>query len=318
MQLIRGLRNHDKHTNEFSKGCVASIGNFDGLHLGHQRLLHHLAEKSIELNLPSTIISFEPLPAEFFMPSPPTRIYPLRDKIRLLNQLGVDYYMNLRFNKALANMSAEYFVQQFLLEQLKVRYLVVGDDFRFGKQRKGDFQLLHSMGATAGMQVCDTPTCHYNDKRISSTLIRQHLARGELSASQKLLGNPYQLSGRVRHGNKRGRTIGYPTLNLLMPDNIAVAKGVYAVQIKGLGDEILTGVASLGKNPTVAGHEMRLETYVFDYKKDTYGQYICVQLDKFLRGEEKFDSVEIMKQQIDKDATIARQFYLENAPKERA
>jgi riboflavin kinase/FMN adenylyltransferase len=206
-------------------------------------------------------------------------------------------------------MSAENFVQQFLLERLNVRYLVVGDDFRFGKQRRGDFQLLHSMGSAAGMQVCDTPTCHYKDKRISSTLIRQHLARGELNASQKLLGNPYQLSGRVRHGNKRGRTIGFPTLNLLMPDNIAAAKGVYAVQIKGLGDQILTGVASLGKNPTVAGNEMRLEAYVFDYNEDAYGQYICIQLDKFLRAEEKFDSFEIMKQQIDKDAAVARQFY---------
>ena len=309
MKLIRGLLNHAQHSEQFSRGCVASIGNFDGLHLGHQRLLSHLAEKSNALNLPSSIISFEPLPAEFFMPSPPTRIYPLRDKVRLLKQLRVDYYMNLRFNKALANMSAEDFVQQFLLEQLKVRYLVVGDDFRFGKQRRGDFQLLKSMGATAGMQVCDTPTCHYKDKRISSTLIRQYLARGELTSSQKLLGNPYQLSGRVRHGNKRGRTIGFPTLNLLMPDNIAPARGVYAVQVKGLGDHTLTGVASLGNNPTVGGNEVRLETYVFDYNENAYGQYVCIQLDKFLRAEEKFDSVAIMKQQIDKDAAIARQFY---------
>jgi len=315
MKLIRGLLKHVQYSDEFSKGCVASIGNFDGLHLGHQRLLKHLAEKSTELNLPSSIISFEPLPAEFFMPYPPTRIYPLRDKVRLLNQFGVDYYMNLRFNKALANMSAEDFVQHVLLEQLKVRYLVVGDDFRFGKQRRGDFQLLQSMGVAAGMQVCDTPTCHFEDKRISSTLIRQHLAEGELQSSQKLLGNPYQLSGRVRHGNKRGRTIGFPTLNLLMPNNIAAAKGVYAVQIKGLDNahqQTLTGVASLGKNPTVAGNEMRLETYVFDYNKDAYGQYVCIQLDKFLRAEEKFASFEIMKQQIDKDVAIARQFYLRN------
>ena len=309
MKLIRGRINHAHYANEFAGGCVASIGNFDGLHLGHQKLLTHLAEKSNELNLPSTLISFEPLPAEFFMPTPPTRIYPLRDKIRLLNQLGVNYYMNLRFNQALATMAAEDFVQQFLLDELNVRYLVVGDDFRFGKQRKGDFQLLQSMGESAGMQVSDMPTCHYKDERISSTLIRQHLAAGDIDASNKRLGEPYQLSGRVRHGQKRGRTIGYPTLNLLLPDNIAPLHGVYAVQVQGLAKVPITGVASLGTNPTVAGSEVRLETYLFDYNDNAYGQHICVQLDKFLRPEEKFDSFELMKQQIDRDAEIASTYY---------
>ncbi|MCK5919201.1 MAG: bifunctional riboflavin kinase/FAD synthetase [Cocleimonas sp.] len=311
MKLIRGMANHRQYTDEFANGCVASIGNFDGLHYGHQKLLAHLAEKSSALKLPSMVISFEPLPAEFFMPMPPARIYPLRDKVRLLNQLDVDYYMNLRFNKALANRTAEDFVQQLLLDQLNVRYLVVGDDFRFGKQRTGDFQLLQSMGAAAGMEVCDTPTCHYKDERISSTLIRQHLAVGDIEASNQLLGKPYQLSGRVRHGQKRGRTIGYPTLNLLLPDNIAPVKGVYAVQVQGLSDKSLKGVASLGTNPTVAGREMRLETYLFDYNDNAYGQTICVQLDKFLRPEETFDSFEVMKQQIDQDAEIARQYYQE-------
>lgn len=312
MKLIRGLINHTHYSRAFSKGCVATIGNFDGVHLGHQTLLAHLTTKANELNLPSTVISFEPLPAEFFMPSPPTRIYPLRDKVRLLKQLGIDYYMYLRFNQALANMQAEAFVQQFLLEQLKVRYLVVGDDFRFGKKRVGDFQLLQTMGAKASMQVCDTATCHHNDERISSTRIRQNLATGKLTISRTLLGHYYQLSGRVRHGNKRGRTIGYPTLNLLMPQNIAPAHGVYAVKIFGLTKTALTGVASLGTNPTVAGKEVRLETYVFDYNEDAYGQYVCIQLDKFLRAEEKFDSFEIMKQQIDNDANNARQYYQHN------
>jgi riboflavin kinase/FMN adenylyltransferase len=309
MKLIRGLINHAQHSRAFSKGCVASIGNFDGLHLGHQKLLTHLTNKAKALNLPSTIISFEPLPAEFFMPSPPSRIYPLRDKVRLLEQFGIDYYMNLRFNKALATMEAEVFVQQFLLEQLKVRYLVVGDDFRFGKQRTGDFKLLQSMGAKAGMQVSDTPTCHHNDERISSSRIRQSLALGDLTASNTLLGGVYQLSGRVRHGNKRGRTIGYPTLNLRMPANIAPAHGVYAVQISGLSDKPLMGVASLGTNPTVAGKEVRLESYIFDYNDNAYGQYVGIQLDTFLRAEEKFASVEIMKQQIDNDADEAQRYY---------
>ena len=309
MKLIRGLINHPQYSHDFSQGCVATIGNFDGLHLGHKTLLSHLQEKSKALKLPSTVISFEPLPAEFFMPSTPTRIYPVRDKVRLLAQLGLDYYMLLRFNKALANMAARDFVRQFLLTQLKVRYLVVGDDFRFGKQRTGDFKLLQSMGAAAGMEVCDTPTCHYQEQRISSTRIRHHLAAGNLQESNKLLAAPYQLSGRVRHGEKRGRTIGYPTLNLLVPDNIAAIHGVYAVKIYGLTNKPLTGVASLGTNPTVAGKEVRLETYVFGYNGDAYGKYVCIQLDTFLRPEETFSSFERMKQQIDKDAALARQLY---------
>lgn len=307
MKLIRGLL--ASGSNEFNNGCVASIGNFDGLHLGHQKLLSHLAKKASELKLPSTIISFEPLPAEFFTPSPPTRIYPLRDKVRLLNEFGVDYYINLNFNKQLANMEAEDFVQQFLLDRLNVRYLVVGDDFCFGKQRKGNFQLLQSMGSKAGMIVCDTATCHDNDERISSTRIREYLATGDIEASNKLLGKPYQLSGRVRHGNKRGRTIGFPTLNLRMPDSIAPIHGVYAVQIHGLADKPLTGVASLGKNPTVAGKEVRLETYIFDYDDNAYGKYVCIQLDKFLRPEECFESFDALKEQIDEDADRARDYY---------
>ncbi len=309
MKLIRGLLHQKYYSAEFSQGCVASIGNFDGLHLGHQALLSHLIKKSADLKLPSTVISFEPLPAEFFMSSPPARIYPLRDKVRLLNQLGVDYYLNLHFNYALANMEAETFVQYFLLKQLKIRYLVVGDDFRFGKQRKGDFQLLKSIGANAGMEVCDTPTCHHLNERISSTRIRNYLATGNIEASNQLLGKPYQLSGRVRHGNKRGRTIGFPTLNLLMPNTIAAAHGVYAVRIMGLSETPLTGVASLGKNPVVAGKEVRLETYVFDYNENAYGKYICIQLDKFLRPELNFNSLESLKQQINKDELIARNYY---------
>ena len=309
MKLIRGVLYNTSNSNEFTNGCVASIGNFDGLHLGHRQLLAHLIQKSNELKLPSTIISFEPLPAEFFRSPPPKRVYPLRDKIRLLKQLGIDYFINLRFNQHLANMDAKDFVQQVLLKQFKVHYLVVGDDFRFGKQRKGDFQLLRSMGSKAGMIVRDTPTCYNNDKRISSSRIREYLATGNIKASNRLLGSPYQLSGRVRHGNKRGRTIGFPTLNLRMPDTIAPAHGVYAVRITGLANKTLTGVASLGKNPTVAGKEVRLETYVFDYKENAYGKYVCIQLDKFLRPEQYFKSFDALKQQIDKDADTALQYY---------
>jgi len=305
MKLTRGLTHHGTITH----GCVASIGNFDGLHLGHQKLLSHLHEKSKQLNLPSTIISFEPLPAEFFMPSPPARIYPLRDKIRLLNQFKVDHYLCLRFNKAFSSMSPEDFVQTILFDYLQVKYLVVGDDFRFGKQRKGDFKLLQAMGEKAGMEVKNTPTCILDNERVSSTLIRKKLSTGDIASSVKLLGKPYQLSGRVRHGDKRGRTIGFPTLNLRLPDFIAPAKGVYAVRINGLSGKTLNGVANIGTRPTVSGKEVRLETHVFDYDGNAYGKHVCIQLDKFLRPEQRFDSFDDLKAQILKDAEIAKQYY---------
>ncbi|RTZ64397.1 MAG: bifunctional riboflavin kinase/FAD synthetase [Aquificaceae bacterium] len=305
MKLTRGLKHHGTTTH----GCVASIGNFDGLHLGHQKLLSHLHEKSKQLNLPSTIISFEPLPAEFFIPTPPARIYPLRDKIRLLNQFKVDHYLCLRFNKAFSSMSPEDFVQTILFDYLQVKYLVVGDDFRFGKQRKGDFKLLQAMGAKVGMEVRNTPTCVLDNERVSSTLIRKKLSTGDIESSVKLLGKPYQLSGRVRHGDKRGRTIGFPTLNLRLPDFIAPAKGVYAVRINGLSGKTFNGVANIGTRPTVSGKEVRLETHVFDYDGNAYGKHVCIQLDKFLRPEQRFDSFDDLKAQILKDAEIAKQYY---------
>ena len=306
MKLIRGLNNQAV----ISEGCVASIGNFDGLHLGHQKLLSHLAEKSKQLSLPSSIISFEPLPSEFFMPTPPSRIYPLRDKIRLLNELQVDHYLCLRFNNELASMEPEDFVKDILFDRLNVKYLVVGDDFRFGKKRAGDFKLLQKMGKAVGMEVKNTPTCEYDKQRVSSTRIRKTLAAGDIKNSTKLLGRAYHLSGRVRHGDKRGRTIGFPTLNLRLPDFIAPAKGVYAVKIQGLSDDILTGVANIGTRPTVAGKEVRLETHVFDYDDNAYGKHVCIQLDKFLRPEQRFDSFDDLKQQILNDADNAKQYYL--------
>ncbi|MCK5902115.1 MAG: bifunctional riboflavin kinase/FAD synthetase [Cocleimonas sp.] len=305
MKLIRELQ----HQQVITKGCVASIGNFDGLHLGHQKLLDQLTQKAQQLGLPCTLISFEPLPAEFFMATPPSRIYPLRDKVRLLKQLGVDHYLCLRFNEKLANMTAEDFIQRILFDQLNVRYLVVGDDFRFGKQRKGDFKLLQSMGKKVGMEVHDTPTCHALGQRISSSRIRNHLAKGEIDQSIALLGLPYQLSGRVKQGEKRGRTIGFPTLNLSLPAAIAPARGVYAVKVQGLDQVVYQGVANLGTRPTVSGSEVRLETHVFDYHGDAYTQHVTIQLDTFIRAEQRFPSFDVLKQHIINDVETAKAYY---------
>ena len=302
MKYIRGLQS----IRQSDKACVASIGNFDGLHLGHRKIISNLKKQSEALKLPLTIISFEPLPSEFFMPIPPARIYPQRDKVRLLESLGVDNYLCLKFDSAFASQSPEDFVKHILLDSLHVKYFAVGDDFKFGYQRKGDFQFLKTMGDANGMQVVDTPTCDLSGERISSTRIRKCLEAGDIQGANKLLGESYQLSGRVRHGDKRGRTIGFPTLNMKMLDHIAPARGVYAVRVKGLSDKSLNGVANLGARPTVDGTENRLETHLFDFEGDVYGKHICVELVEFIRAEKKFDDFGELKAQILRDAEQAR------------
>ncbi len=283
MRLIRGIHSLRKS----DSACVATIGNFDGLHLGHRKIIEHLKDKSEALNLPLTLISFEPLPSEYFMPTPPARIYPMRDKVRLLSNMGVDNYLCLKFNATFANLSPETFINSILLKNIGVKYLAVGDDFRFGHKREGDFQLLKKVGKAAGMEVVDTLTCIKNNERVSSTRIRQFLGAGEISSANELLGQPYQLSGRVRHGDKRGRTIGFPTLNMKVLEHIAAARGVYAVKVHGLSDKPLNGVANLGNRPTVSGSENRLETHLFDFDNDVYSKHIGVELVEFLRAEKK-------------------------------
>jgi len=289
-------------------GCVATIGNFDGLHLGHQHVLHHVREKAAELQLPTTVISFEPLPFEYFSPQQSARIYPLRDKFRRLNELGIDQFACLAFDKKLARMAPEQFVQDVLLNNLKVRYLVVGDDFRFGYQRQGDFALLKQMGEQHGMQVVNLQTfaCG-DDERVSSTRIREHLRQGELTQANELLGTSYQLSGRIRHGDKLGRTINFPTLNLRMPENLTLCKGVYAVKVRGLKDQVLEGVANLGTRPTVDGKETRLEVHLFDFQNEVYGLHVSVEPTHFIRVEQKFESFGALREQIEKDSVEAQE-----------
>ncbi len=313
MKLIRGLNSSQLNGN----ACVATIGNFDGLHLGHQKIISKLKDKARELSLPLTVISFEPLPAEFFLPQAPARIYPMRDKVRLLKMLGVDHYLCLNFDNEFAQQAPEDFVQSVLFDALNTKYLAVGDDFRFGNQRKGDFKLLQTLGEKHAMQVVDTPTCTFNNERVSSTRIRKHLEAGELAQANQLLGYPYQLSGRIRHGDKRGRTIGFPTLNLKVAENIAPQRGVYAVKVYGLKDDdvlnrdYLTGVANLGNRPTVNGLENRLETHLFDFDSDVYGKYICVELVEFLRPEQRFEDFNALKAQILNDAEQAKAVFMD-------
>lgn len=291
-------------------GCVATIGNFDGLHLGHQHVIRHVREKAAELQLPATVISFEPLPFEYFKPQQAARIYPLRDKCRRLDELGIDQFVCLTFDNKFAHLTPEAFVHDILLNSLQVRYLVVGDDFRFGHRRQGDFALLEQMGGQHSMQVVDLQTfaCG-SDKRVSSTRIREHLIQGELSLANQLLGANYQLSGRIRHGDKLGRTINFPTLNLRMPENLTLCKGVYAVKVHGLKDKVLEGVANLGTRPTVGGKETRLEVHLFEFQDEVYGRHVRIEPVHFIRAEQKFESFGALREQIERDVVTAKEWF---------
>ncbi|PWQ96626.1 bifunctional riboflavin kinase/FAD synthetase [Leucothrix pacifica] len=302
MRLIRDI----SQLEQLQQGSVATIGNFDGLHLGHQLIFDQLARHAETLALPKVVISFEPLPIEFFSAHQAQRVYPFRDKVRYLSQLGIDYFLCLRFDDKLANMPPDQFIHELLLRMANVRHLVVGDDFCFGKKRQGNYQLLKETGKQHNMEVSNSLTHSDDTGRISSTRIRQHLNAGELKAANALLGRKYSLSGRVRHGDKMGRTIGFPTMNLRIQDNIAAANGVYAVRVNGLKGETLQGVANLGNRPTVGGVETRLEVYLFDFNEFVYGEHIEVELVSFIRPEIRFDNFEALTTQIGKDAIEAK------------
>lgn len=302
MHLIRDI----SQLEQLKQGSVATIGNFDGLHLGHQLIFKQLERSAQALKLPTVVISFEPLPIEFFSGHQAQRVYPFRDKVRYLSQLGIDYFLCLRFDDKLANMPPEQFIDELLLRMANVRHLVVGDDFCFGKQRQGNYQLLKDTGEKHNMQVTNSLTHSDGTGRISSTRIRQHLNAGEIEQANALLGREYSLSGRVRHGDKMGRTIGFPTMNLRIQDNIAAANGVYAVLVTGLKDKELRGVANLGNRPTVDGIETRLEVHLFDFNEFVYGKHIKVQLVTFLRPETRFENFQALTTQIAKDVIVAK------------
>ncbi|VAW73859.1 FMN adenylyltransferase / Riboflavin kinase [hydrothermal vent metagenome] len=304
MFLIRGMHNlKAEHRN-----CVATIGNFDGVHLGHQAVISQLAEKAAELKLPACVVTFEPQAAEFFKPeSSPARLTRFREKFIALQHFAVDRILCLPFNAALSALSAEEFIQKVLLEGLGVKYLVVGDDFRFGKGRRGDFELLTKAGQEYGFQVVHMHTFDVDESRVSSTRIRQALAQGELSLAKKLLGRGYRMSGRVAYGAQRGRTIGFPTANIFLHRQQVPLSGVFAVKMFGLESSPLQGVANIGTRPTVDGSQTLLEVHLFDFDQDIYGKHVQIEFIKKLRDEEKFDSFDELKQQILTDAQQARQ-----------
>lgn len=306
MELIRGLQNiRPKH-----HGCVATIGNFDGVHLGHQAVLGQLAEKAAELCLPTTLITFEPQPMEYFMPDKvPARLTRFREKMLALQRYSVDRVCCLSFNDKLAKLTAEDFIEQVLVEKLGVKYLVVGDDFRFGMNRAGNFEMLIAAGKKHDFQVVSMHTFEIDAERVSSTRIRKALEKGDMSEAEKLLGRRYRMSGRVAHGEKLGRELGFPTANIHLHRQASAIQGIFVVEVFGLDDEPLQGVASVGTRPTVNETKTLLEVYLFDFDQDIYGRHIQVSFLKKLRDEEKFNSLDELKEKIQWDVEQAQAYF---------
>ncbi|MGI9301857.1 MAG: bifunctional riboflavin kinase/FAD synthetase [Gammaproteobacteria bacterium] len=306
MELIRGLYNLRKH----HAGCVATIGNFDGVHLGHRGIIKQVAGKATTLGLASLVMTFERLPDEYFQgASAPARLCRFREKVHALQELELDRLLCLRFNADMAAMPAETFIEKVLAEKLGVRYLIVGDDFRFGQRRRGDFSMLERAGRELGFEVANTQTFTVEGNRVSSTRIRQALKRGDMALAERLLGRPYRISGRVMHGDKRGRTLGFPTANLAIGRHKSPVHGIFVAEVGGLADEPLPGVASVGTRPTVGGRNFILEVYLFDFDEQIYGRYIDVDLRHWLRDEERFDNLELLCEQMEEDADSARAYF---------
>ncbi|EMF4671546.1 bifunctional riboflavin kinase/FAD synthetase [Providencia stuartii] len=305
MELIRGIQN----IRACHHGCVLTIGNFDGVHRGHQVLLQNLKQKGEQLGLPSVVMIFEPQPLEFFIgDKAPARLTRLRDKVKYLADSGIDYLLCVEFNQHFASLTPDEFVAELLVKKLGVKYLAIGDDFRFGKNRMGDFAFLQQAGSQYGFQVADTENFCDSGLRISSTAIRKAIQDNDLALAETLLGHPYRISGRVVHGNQLGRTIGFPTANLPLKRLVTPVTGVYAVEVYGLGDKPLPGVANIGTRPTVSGKGQQLEVHLIDANMDLYGRHIDVVLRKKLRDEQRFASLDALKEQIAKDVIAARDY----------
>jgi len=306
-RIIRGLHNLPAA----SQGCVATIGNFDGVHLGHQSVLTQLAMKGDTLGLPAVVITFEPQANEFFSPeNAPARLSRFREKVEALRAYSIQQLCVLRFNQKLAQMTAQDFIQRLLVDGLNVRYLVVGDDFRFGKDRQGDFALLQQAGEQFGFQVVNMHTFSVDQIRVSSTRIREALKVGDLMLAEKLLGRPYRMSGRVAHGDKRGRTMGFPTANIHLHRCKVPLSGVYAVQLFGIDGEPIKGVANVGVRPTISGDKKALlEVHLFDFDRDIYGEHVQVHFLHKLRNEQKFSDLTMLISQIKQDCSEAKKYF---------
>lgn len=304
MQVFRGI------PQRAAQSSVLTIGNFDGVHLGHQALLAELLSQARRVALPAVVLTFEPHPREFFAPdSAPARLTSLREKLLLLGANGVDHLYICRFNAQFSQHSADEFVERVLVGGLSTRHLIIGDDFRFGRGRSGDFTLLQRAGAAHRFVVEAMPTVMVGGERASSSAIRMLLEQGDMAHAARLLGRPYSIAGRVVHGTKLGRRLGFPTANIQLKRIRLALCGIFAVTVEGIDAKPLPGVASLGLRPTVAGDgRYHLEVHLFDFDRELYEAHLRVNFLHKLRDEAKYDSLDALAAQIARDCQAAREF----------
>ena len=311
MYLIRGIGNIETFNRKFpNQSMSGTIGNFDGLHLGHQAILNQVKDKARESSSASLVFFTEPHASEYFAAkdknsSAPPRICPWREKVKLLKNFGIDFAFFLQFNKSLKTMTPQSFLDD-VLAQLNLKHLIIGDDFRFGAERAGDFQLLKNWGKSNGTEVIANKTVSRDGLRISSTRIREALLQSKFELAAQLLGRPYTFSGKVVYGKQLGRTIGVPTANLWIPKQRLPIAGVYAVKCS-LAEESFNGIANMGIRPTVDGSKPVLEIHIFNFSESIYGQILTVEFKNKLRDEKKFDNIDLLKEQILQDISQAKE-----------
>ncbi|WP_100623238.1 bifunctional riboflavin kinase/FAD synthetase [Candidatus Coxiella mudrowiae] len=305
MELIRGKYPFKKKIG----ACVVTLGNFDGIHLGHQSLLTKLKSLGQKLNLPTAVIIFEPQPKEFFAKSQAdSRLMRFQEKWMAFQEWKVDFLVCFRFNQALANLSPENFVKEILVDQLEVEAIVLGDDCRFGAKRAGDYQLLKKLGEHYGFEAIEMASVLYEEQRISSTRVRHALEKGNMDLARSLLGHPYWLCGKVIAGEKRGCALGFPTANINLYRDKVPLTGIFVIRAY-LEEKVFQGVASLGVRPTFGGTRMLLEVYLFNFSRDIYGNYLRVEFLHKLRSEEHFPSVDALVKQMYQDVSEAKKYF---------
>ncbi|MGA2711126.1 MAG: bifunctional riboflavin kinase/FAD synthetase [Steroidobacteraceae bacterium] len=307
MELVRGHQNiAERH-----RGCVLTIGNFDGVHLGHQQMIALLKRRAAELNSAATVLVFEPSSKEFIDPAgAPPRLTRWREKVMALKALGVDRLVTLRFDEHIRAMSPQQFIQELIVDGLDAQHIVVGDDFRYGCKAAGNIETLRDAGREHGFEVEQIAPFVVDSVRVSSTAVRERLEQGHFQGAARLLGRPYRMLGRVVHGRKLGRTLGYPTANLRLGRRKPPLSGILAVRVYGIDARPMPGVASLGTRPTIGGVEPLLEVHLFDFSGDLYRQHIEIEFVAKLRDEVKFDSLDALMLQMDEDAARARALLL--------
>ncbi len=316
MEIINGIHN----LGPGHHGNVVTMGNFDGVHLGHQKILSTLQQRGAAMGVPSALITFEPQPREFFAGSEvPPRLTRLREKVEVLRATGLDRLVLLPFNERTARTRPEWITGELFHQMLGVKHVIVGDDFRFGRDRSGNYKMIESVGEELGYSVSRMETVEHLGERVSSTRVRETLRAGNFDLATALLGHEYFIMGRVVYGRQLGRQLGVPTANIRLQRYKAALEGVYCVSVEGISREadsskesaaeLLSGIANIGVRPTVDGKEPLLEVHVFDYAGNLYNKLLTIRFKRKLRDEQTFDGIDALKVQIDKDIAEARDWF---------